>query len=75
MTTPDIHAWADGYGLWHATVWTDGSAGSEGYSRRAARDAILCELAQRERNLDPLRIKVTLVDYDRGHYHYREMDT
>lgn len=58
---PSIRTWANGYGLWHAEI-VDSSHGDDGQASRAARDAILAELAQREGpSFAPESVRVELV--------------
>ena len=60
--------WADGFGVWHASVPISGSPQRD---VMLARKAILAELEQRVRYLDPSRVHVTrehVTNHGTAHY-------
>jgi len=62
--------WADGFGVWHASVPISGSPMRDALT---ARKAILAELEARERHLDPSRVHVTREHVtNHGTVHYVE---
>ena len=64
-----LHAWADGFGIWHVTLETEGVRATIPPAPEA-RDAIVTELADREPpSFDPSSIGVRLEEVmptDRG---------
>lgn len=64
-----LHTWADGYGVWHVTLETEGVRATIPPAAEA-RDAIVAELAAREGpHFDPFSIGVRLEEVmptDRG---------
>lgn len=46
-STTNVHAWADGFGVWHIRVITNGSVGSEDQATDMARERLYDELGQR----------------------------
>lgn len=62
----DIHTWADGYGLWHASVPDVPNAA------RTAKRAIMRKLRERESNVSARRVRLRQVDKADGAVHYVE---
>lgn len=64
----DIHTWADGYGLWHASVPMTPDAA------KVAKRAIVAELRQRDAHVSAARVKIRLEHHTlHGTVHYVEI--
>lgn len=79
-TTPNC--WADGSGIWHATVTLPGHPTGSSIdwdladARRIARKAMIAELAEREGpGFDPATICARIVERDGMTFHFREAST
>ncbi len=72
MMTTRVHTWADGFGIWHASVPLTASPKQDA---QKARRAIIAELRERVHELDPRRVQVELERVTaHGTVTYREID-
>lgn len=56
VSAPKVTTWADGFGIWHASVPLSGSRHKDALT---ARRAIIAELEQREAPYRAVRLQVT----------------
>lgn len=73
-----VHAHADGFGRWHATVQVavpvDGTyVWDAARLNRIARRAILAEMRAREAEVSASRVKTRIEDSRHGYIHIREV--